>query len=117
MAAPAAQLQPLQPLSPQPQSQDGELEPALPPPADNAQIVGMLGTVDAGEEGGLVNLRTGPGTDAPVLLGVNSGQSVLVLARNQAATWLYLRTADSVTGWMSADYVITGQPIERYPVQ
>ncbi len=77
----------------------------------------MLGTVDAGEEGGLVNLRTGPGTDSPVLMGVDSGQRVLVLARNQAATWLYIRTADGMTGWMSADYVVTGQPVESYPVQ
>jgi hypothetical protein len=87
------------------------------PPAGSAQIVGMLGTVDTGEEGGLVNLRTGPGTDSPVMLGVDSGQRVLVLARNQAATWLYVRTADGVTGWMSADYVVTGQPLESYPVQ
>ena len=102
--------------SSQPSTQDSELEQP-PPAADNAQIVGMLGTVDAGEEGGLVNLRIGPGTDSPVVLGVDSGQRVLVLARNQAATWLYIRTADGVTGWMSADYVVTGQPGESYPVQ
>ncbi len=100
--------------SSQPSTQDSELEPTA---ADGAQIVGMLGTVDAGEEGGLVNLRTGQGTDSPVMLGVDSGQRVLVLARNQAATWLYIRTADGVTGWMSADYVVTGQPVESYPVQ
>ena len=117
MAAPAAQLQPLQPLPPQPSAQDDELELALPSAADNAQIVGMLGIVDAGAGGGLVNLRTGPGTDSPVRLGVDSGQSVLVLARNQAATWVFIRTADGVTGWMSADYVVTGQQIESYPVQ
>ena len=113
--------QPQQPSQPQqPPIQDGELEPADAagaPAADGAQIVGMLGTVDAGEEGGLVNLRTGPGTDSPVLLGVDSGQRVLVLARNQAATWLYIRTADGVTGWMSAEYVRTGQPVASYPVQ
>ncbi len=108
--------QPTLAAMPQQPSQDSELEPA-PPAAASAQIVGMLGTVDAGEEGGLVNLRTGPGTDSPVMLGIDSGQRVLVLARNQAATWLYVRTADGVTGWMSADYVVTGQPVESYPVQ
>ena len=117
LAAPLVPQRPVQPQQPAPLQprQDSELEPA--PPASSAQIVGMLGTVDAGEEGGLVNLRTGPGTDSPVLMGVDSGQRVLVLARNQAATWLYIRNADGMTGWMSADYVVTGQPVESYPVQ
>lgn len=117
LPVPQQPLQPPQPAPSQPPTQDSELEPAPDPNAGRAQIVGMLGTVDAGEEGGLVNLRTGPGTDSPVLLGVDSGQSVLVFARNQAATWLYIRTTDGVTGWMSAEYVRTGQPVESYPVQ
>jgi hypothetical protein len=120
-ARPTAVVPPPQPAPSQPFLRDSELEPATPagtaPAADSAQIVGMLGTVDAGEDGGLVNLRTGPGTNSPVMLGVDSGQRVLVLARNQAATWLYIRTADGVTGWMSADYVVTGQPVESYPIQ
>jgi hypothetical protein len=89
-----------------------QLRDALPTPA-GMQMLAMIGTVDGG---GLVNLRTGSSTDFPVLIGVNSGEQVLILGRNQDASWLQVRTSTGLLGWMSALYVRTGQPPESYPV-
>lgn len=81
-----------------------------------AQNVAMLGVVDGGPEGGLVNLRSGPGTNSGVLLGVNTGEEVLVLGRNQNGSWLQVRIANGTQGWMSALYIRTGGPVDSYPV-
>lgn len=56
-----------------------------------------------------LNVREGPGTSYRILDRVNRGASLLVLARNAAGDWLQVRTPRSVSGWVSARYVIAGQ--------
>ena len=89
-----------------------QLPDTQPTPA-GMEMVAMLGIVDGG---GLVNLRTGPSTNFAVLMGVNSGEEVLILGRSQDAAWLQVRTTTGSLGWMAALYVRTGQAPESYPV-
>lgn len=86
---------------------------AAPDARPAAVVMQMVAIVNADE---MVNLRSGPSTDFAVLMGVNPGEEVLILGRNQDATWMRIRIANGTLGWMAADYISTAQLLESYPV-
>ncbi len=51
-------------------------------------------------QGGLVNMRAGPGTDHAVIRQVPHGTGLRILARGQDG-WVRIRTANGDTGWVS----------------
>jgi len=53
-----------------------------------------------------VNVRQGPGTSYDIIGRLGQGAGVALLARDELApnvTWLFVRTADDLHGWISAD--------------
>jgi uncharacterized protein YgiM (DUF1202 family) len=52
---------------------------------------------------GAVNLRSGPSTDAGVIVQVPAGQSMTVLGRTPDSSWYHVRTRNGFTGWMFSD--------------
>lgn len=63
----------------------------------------------------VLNVRTGPGTDTAVARQVRQGTVLPVLGRNEAGTWLQVRTADGIVGWVSAQYVTSQASAEATP--
>ncbi len=92
-----------QPTAPPPAAPPPAAQPAAPPEGGNLQMIGIV------DGGGLVNVRAGPGLDYPVLMGLDSGEKVIILGRSTAADWLQIRAANGTLGWMAAVYVRTGQ--------
>jgi hypothetical protein len=70
--------------------------------------------VQTGRATTVVNLRATPSTRARILLRVRRGQSIQILGRNEAGTWLKVRVGRR-DGWMSADY-ISGADVDALPV-
>ena len=60
------------------------------------------------------NLRTGPGTDYPVVGGLYQDESAALLGRNQAGDWLQLQTPNG-PAWIFATLVQTTIPIPDLP--
>jgi uncharacterized protein YraI len=58
-----------------------------------------------------VNLRTGPGINYPVLRILPEGQAITLLGRMPDNAWLYVQLADTIAGWINADYVTGDSPI------
>ncbi|MCX6030445.1 MAG: SH3 domain-containing protein [Chloroflexi bacterium] len=52
----------------------------------------------------LLNVRSGPGADYPVIGTVPPGATVFALARNEAADWIQVEQTNGV-GWVSAGYL------------
>lgn len=65
---------------------------------------------------GRLNVRTGPGVSYTVVTRVDEGQTVTLLARNTAATWVKVRLADAVEGWVNASYLKASVPLADLPV-
>jgi uncharacterized protein YraI len=56
-----------------------------------------------------MNLRAGPGTNHPTIGTVAAGTTLILEARNAAATWVLAHTADNASrGWLSAGYLTFG---------
>ena len=64
---------------------------------------GIQGTADAVT----LNVRSGPGTDTPVIAKLKQGAAVTVLGRNQAGDWLQIccLAGAQPNGWASAQYI------------
>src|SRR5690606_28844061 len=65
-----------------------------------------------------LNIRSGPGTNYPVVGKAYPEEIYSVLGRNRAATWIQLETPDlgEGYGWVAAEYVALSQPILGIPV-
>jgi hypothetical protein len=48
------------------------------------------------------NVRSGPGLGYGVIAGLQTGERVSLLGRNEASTWLQIQMADEETGWVFA---------------
>lgn len=59
-----------------------------------------------------VNIRSGPGTNYAVLGQLSAGQSLPVVARNEAATWWQVPLPDGSFGWVSASVVKDNGPFK-----
>ncbi len=78
-----------------------------PPPAGGA--TGVVATYG-------LNLRTGPGTEYPVILALSQGTTVPVSHRNSAGTWVRLTLPGGTVGWVSAPYLNLSTAIVNLPV-
>jgi uncharacterized protein YgiM (DUF1202 family) len=65
---------------------------------------------------GGANVRSGPGTGYSVLAVLHNGDSVTLLARNSATTWVKVRTAAAVEGWLNASLLYANLAINSLPV-
>lgn len=54
---------------------------------------------------GKANIRSGPGTDAPIVAQAAQGESLTLLGENSAGTWMAVETAQAVKGWIRKDLV------------
>ena len=55
-----------------------------------------------------LNLRSGPGTQYKILEGVQTGDEMKVLSRNES--WTQVQTTEGKTGWIPAGYLDTEPP-------
>lgn len=53
-----------------------------------------------------LNVRSGPGTQYPVLAVANFREVVSLTARNSTTTWLQIRRANGQQGWASAAFIV-----------
>lgn len=63
-----------------------------------------------------LNLRTGPGTQYPVILSMPQGAQVVVDYCEPTENWCFLNWA-GVQGWASARYLTSAPPYGQYPGQ
>jgi len=70
----------------------------------SANVVGLV--VNAN----LLNVRAADSPASAVLEQIRGGTLVTVLARNNAATWLRVRTPSGVIGWVNANFIQTNLP-------
>ena len=90
----------------------GNLTPitgTTPPPPPSA---GATGTVNTGA----LNVRTGPGVNFPAFTTLDNGQTVTLLGRDSAATWVKVIMHDGRQGWVNASFLITSVPVGNLPV-
>jgi hypothetical protein len=64
---------------------------------------------------GPVNLRRRP-VDGDVVNVVDFQASVLILGRNAARDWLYIRTEAGLEGWVAAEFVDYEGNLRRLPL-
>lgn len=78
-----------------------------PPPAGGA--TGVVATYG-------LNMRTGPGTNYPVVLALSQGMTVPVSHRNSEATWVRVTLPGGTVGWVSAPYLTLSTAVVNLPV-
>ena len=84
---------------------------ATPQPDDAPTLTGPAVTVLV--EG--ANVRSGPGTDFPVVGGLYENEQAALLGRNLGGDWVQVELPESV-GWIFAPLVETSVPIAELPV-
>ena len=77
---------------------------------------GAVITATVTATGARLNVRSGPGTDYPVLAKVTTGQILTVQARNEAADWLQIALTDDQWGWVAAPYVQLSTAASQLPL-
>lgn len=65
---------------------------------------------------GALNVRSGPGVGYQVLAVIYEGQNVSLLGRNSASSWVKVRTANNVEGWVNASLLQSNVAIGSLPV-
>jgi uncharacterized protein YgiM (DUF1202 family) len=61
-------------------------------------------------------VRTGPGTDTPVIQILPYGQVVHMLRRNAEGFWVMIYLSDFLSGWVRTEYLNTSSSISRLQV-
>ncbi|MBC9073708.1 SH3 domain-containing protein [Thauera sp. CAU 1555] len=106
----AAAASTLPPASAQPAAEPAAPQEAPPPaaeaPAPAPQSVEVL-------PGKRVNLRSGPGTEHPVLHVLSARSTLQLLGESRG--YLQVRTVDGTTGWISAEFTTAGAPAGSSP--
>lgn len=87
--------------------------PALPTPTPSPSL---SPTPPSGSVLPQFELRSGPGTEFPVVGTVIQGQSVVLLGRNADGTWLKIRMPDGLEGWVMAVTLQTEIPLDNLPI-
>jgi uncharacterized protein YgiM (DUF1202 family) len=96
----------------QPDASEGVASPtpALPTATPTAEAsptpAAQTGTVTAT----VLNVRAGAGTNQAIITQLKQGEQVTVIGRNDAGTWLHIRTAAGQEGWVSAEFVTVSAP-------
>jgi uncharacterized protein YraI len=65
---------------------------------------------------GIVNLRTGPGTNYDLAGGLSPNLPVDIIAKNQAGDWWQVQLEGGQTGWVYGQLVATSGPVESVAV-
>lgn len=63
---------------------------------------------------GSLNVRSGPGTNYPVLLTVGTGHVMSMLGRNNDGSWVMVRV-NGVVGWVNESSIVPQSPIMSLP--
>jgi hypothetical protein len=63
-----------------------------------------------------VNVRSGPGTDSPVVATVERGTELSIIGRNADRTWWNVCCFDDTVGWIIDDFVDTDGAVDSVPV-
>lgn len=63
----------------------------------------------------MLNVRSGPGLSYPPITTVSENEGVGLLGRNHDATWVYVRIASGLFGWVSSGSLSTGYDLMRLP--
>jgi uncharacterized protein YgiM (DUF1202 family) len=64
-----------------------------------------------------LNVRTGPGTNFPIITKLSQGDVVALAGfRNAASTWVTVALPNGTVGWSSATYLRTSIPVTSLPV-
>lgn len=82
--------------------------PTAPPPP-NASPTGVV-------TAWRLNVRSAPGLWGRIVASTSQGQSVSLLGRNSFGNWLFVQVHGGFTGWVNANYVLTGYPIGNLPI-
>ncbi|RIK38772.1 MAG: hypothetical protein DCC55_20120 [Chloroflexi bacterium] len=84
-------------------------------PTETAPGVGGLsvGTVTGAN---ILNVRSGPGLNFPILTTLPLNQAVVLEGRNADGSWLQIRLADDQLGWVSSAFMTTNLAIANLPV-
>jgi uncharacterized protein YraI len=78
-----------------------------------------LGTATVRTSSGVrLRVRSGPGSDYPIVARLSNGQKVTLLGRNAAGNWLLVALPGQTGpyGWVSASYLTTSAQIAELPV-
>jgi uncharacterized protein YgiM (DUF1202 family) len=104
------------PEQPLPAGNVAQATPAMPEILSSTASI----TVTVNTAGGRLNVRTGPGTEYPVIAKVASDAHLSALARNAAGDWVQVAVADGQPqtrqGWVAADYVAAESALAELPV-
>jgi len=65
---------------------------------------------------GRLNVRTGPGVAFAVVTRLDQWQTMTLLARNAAASWVNIRLPNGLEGWVNAYYIRASIAIVNLPV-
>ncbi len=85
--------------------------PAAPaPPAPSGPQVPAVVNSD------LVNVRTGPGTDQPIVATITNGQAIDLIGQNQEGDWWQVCCVDGQTGWVFYAYMTAQGATDALPV-
>jgi uncharacterized protein YgiM (DUF1202 family) len=65
---------------------------------------------------GVLNVRSGPGVNYSVVTTVSQGESVTLLGRNNAASWVKIQLNNGQEGWVNASLIQPSVAISTLPV-
>lgn len=97
------------------------LAPATAAPAEETAVTEAPGEADSAAvlatvrtDGSRLNVRSGPGTDSPVVAKADHASSYPALAASADKAWVQIEIADAPdgSGWVSARYVVLSGPLE-----
>ena len=82
-----------------------EATPVPPPPANTGTVPGAR-----------LNMRQGPAVSYDIIRVLGQGETVTLLVRNAAATWVKVATSNNVQGWVYAPLLQMSVPVANLPI-
>jgi len=82
----------------------GQTSESIPTPQLDLPIITIKGT--------RVNIRSGPGTDYPIIQTLDQNDTAPATGFNTGQTWVQIKLPNGKTGWVSADLVDIDNPSE-----
>ena len=64
---------------------------------------------------GMLNVRSGPGMEYPVVVAIGNGNYVQVIGRDAASTWIKVVTHTGHQGWLNSIYTTMTVPLSAIP--
>ena len=65
---------------------------------------------------GRLNVRSGPGVAFGILTRVGRGETLTLLGRNSAGSWVNVKIGSGIVGWVNAAYIVPAVAISSLPV-